>query len=151
MIAQTQEFTITSPDGSYNHDCCIDGKLIAKIEYDHSDGETQPWMVRVNGECFKHFDTYPRAESYVRWHYKHGTLPKWAVCEEVVEACTIEYCAQDDQGERYTYRINKVFSGYLSLTDKGWSNGNGDYYEDWRDAGIAPTRITRLNLVSLAA
>lgn len=59
----------------FDHEIYCGDKLIASISYDDGDFVTQPWVVMVNGEEIHRANTYAKCHTYIRTHYKRGTLP----------------------------------------------------------------------------
>jgi hypothetical protein len=154
----TSDIQFTSPDGFYNWEATVHGKIIATINYD-CEHLTQPYVVAVEGTEIHRANTQARAENYITWHYKQGTLP--LAKEEKPEPCTIEDCKFiDDKGQRYTFRINNQLIGYIWLADDGddwyssqeyWVNGDGTKYADWRECGLKLAKTTRNDLYQTVA
>ncbi|MBO3463962.1 ASCH domain-containing protein [Aetokthonos hydrillicola Thurmond2011] len=157
-IAPEPQIQFTSPDGFYNWEAAIDGKTIATIHYD-SEHLTQRYVVAVSGAEIHRANTQARAENYILWHYKQGTLP--VAQEEKSEPCTIEDCNFiDEKGQQYVFRINNQLIGYIWLADDGddwyssqeyWTNSDGTKYDDWRECGLALARVTRKDLYQTVA
>lgn len=100
-----------SPDGFYNWEAAVEGKTIATIHYD-SEYLTQRYVVAVGSQEVHRTNTQAKAENYIRWHYKQGTLP--VAEEEKIEPCTIEDCKYvDNKGQQYAFRINNQLIGYI--------------------------------------
>ncbi|MBN3993887.1 MAG: ASCH domain-containing protein [Nostoc sp. NMS2] len=152
------DIQFTSPDGFYNWEATVDGKTIATIYYD-SEHLTQRYVVAVGGKEVFRSNTQAKAENYIRWHYKQGTLP--VTEEEKPESCTIEDCKYvDDKGQQHAFRINNQLIGWIWLTDDGgdwyssqeyWINGDGTKYDDWRECGLKLARLTRNDLYQVVA
>jgi hypothetical protein len=138
-----------SPDGFYNWEAIASGEVIATIAYDPDDW-SQRYVVAVGEGEIHRCNTQSKAESYIRWHYTQGTLPVIEV--EKPEPCTIEDCSfVDEKGQRYIFRINNQIIGYIWLSsDDGWIFDN-NYYDDWRDCGLALAQLTRNDLYELVA
>ena len=103
-------------------------------------------------------NTQARAESYIRWHYKQGTLP--IAEKEKLEPCSIEDCNfVDDKGQQYAFRINNQLIGYIWLAENDcwdnwrefWINGDGTKYDDWRECGLKLALATRNDLYEIVA
>jgi hypothetical protein len=154
-IAPLPDIQFTSHDDSW--EATVDGKIIATISYDR-EHLTQRYVVAVGGTEIHRTNTQARAENYIIWHYKQGTLP--VIEEKKTESCTIEDCNfLDEKGQRYTFRINNQLIGYIWLAENDcwdnwrqfWINGDGTKYDDWRECGLALAQLTRNDLYQTVA
>jgi hypothetical protein len=59
----------------YDHEIYAGDRLIASITHDSDDFVTQRWVVMINGLEIHRSNTWAKCDSYIRWHYKQGTLP----------------------------------------------------------------------------
>ena len=154
----TPNVQFTSPNGSYIWEAIADGKPIATIYYD-DEHLTQRYVVAVGDTEIHRANTQTRAENYIRWHYKQGTLP--IAEEEKLEPCTIEDCnSLDDKGQQHAFRINNQLIGWIWLADDGddwysseeyWINGDGTKYDDWRECGLKLAQMTCNDLYQTVA
>jgi len=146
--------TITSPDGFYDWEVADNfGELVANIYY-CSDNLTQPYAVFVDGILIHQTNAQAKAESYVIWHYKNGTLASATEQPEEIEVsdpCGIEDCDYlEERGQQYIFRINNKIAGYIWFYDDGnwenheefWQNGDGNKYSDWLECGLALAKRT---------
>ncbi|NWF61785.1 MAG: ASCH domain-containing protein [Fischerella sp.] len=153
-IAPLPNIQFTSLDD--NWEATVDGLSIATISYD-CEHLTQRYVVAVGGTEIHRTNTQTRAENYIIWHYKQGTLP----AVEETEPCTIEDCNLiDNKGQQYTFRINGQLIGYIWLTEtedrwnnwrQFWINGDGTEYKDWRECGLKLAQLTRKDLYQTVA
>ena len=121
-----------------------------RIDYDHDDFVTQPYVIMVNGREFMRMSTYARAENAIAWHRKNNTLPDWEPVEEIADA-SIEFSHSiNDEQDVYIYRVEELMIGYLQLDmySAYWFNGDGRRYDEWRDAGVALLKAINKDLVS---
>ena len=140
-----------SIDGFYDWEAFIDGRTIANIYY-RSEELTQCYDVVVDGVVVHQTNSQSKAENYIRWHYKNGTLA--IMFHEEFEACTIEDCDYlEERGQQFAFRINSQMVGYIWLSSDGseyfnefWVNGDGEKYRDWRECGLALAKSTRNDL-----
>lgn len=71
-----------SPDGFFTWEATdSEGEMIATIVYD--DEQHLGWGVYVNDIEVHRTHTTMRAQNYVIWHYKQGTLPIWESVESI--------------------------------------------------------------------
>lgn len=131
--------------------------LEIRIDYDHDDFVTQPYIVMVNNREFLRFNTYAKAEGAIAWHTKNNSLPTWEAETEnpLLESASIEFShtipgdVVEVSKEVFIYRVNDLMIGFLQV-DMGngsWFNGDGHKYQDWRDAGIALLKAINKDLV----
>lgn len=157
-----------SRDGFYRWEATVDDKTIAAIHYD-DEHLTQRYVVTVGGKEIHRTNTQARAENYIRWHHKEGTLP--VAEEEKPETCTIGDCNfMDEKGQQHAFGINGQLIGWIWLADSAsgsdvgasngddwyssleyWINGDGTKYDDWRECGLALAQLTRNDLYQAVA
>jgi hypothetical protein len=66
---------------------------------------------------------------------------------EKPESCTIEDCKfMGDKGQQYAFRIDNQLVGWIWLSDDGWTLGDGDFCDDWRECGLKLAQTTRDDL-----
>lgn len=129
-----------------------------RIDYDHDDFVTQPYVIMVNGREFMRFNTYAKAEGAIAWHTKNNSLPMWEKETEnpLLETASIEFSHSipdeingDVEKEVYIYRVNDLMVGFLQI-DMGtgeWFNGDGRKYQEWRYAGFALLKAINKDLI----
>ena len=134
----TSDIQFISLDGFYDWEVIVNGEIIANIYY-NSKELTQPYNVVVDGVVVHQTNTQAKAENYVRWHYKNGSL----LTHE--ESCTpsIEDCDYlDERGSQYIFRIGSQAVGHIWLIQSesdindSWINGSGKEYECWIECGL---------------
>lgn len=121
-----------------------------RIDYDHDDFVTQPYVIMINGREFMRFNTYARAENALAWHTKNNSLPTWEPIEEIPTA-SIEFShSVSDEKDIYVYRVEDLMIGYLQLDMDSalWFNGDGRRYDEWRDAGVALLKAINRDVVT---
>lgn len=81
-ITQVNVVNFNSPDGFYTWEATDnEGGMIATIVYD--DEQHLSWGVFVNDIEVHRTHTTMRAQNYVIWHFKQGTLPIWESVEKI--------------------------------------------------------------------
>lgn len=120
-----------------------------RIDYDHDDFVTQPYVIMVNNREFMRFNSYARAENAIAWHTKNNSLPDWKPVEEIPTA-SIEFShSVSDEQDVYIYRVENLMIGYLQLDMYSalWFNGDGRRYDEWREAGLALLKAINKDVV----
>lgn len=93
-----------SPDGFSTYEVTDEkGNMLARIVYD--DEQYQHWAVFVNDIEVHRTHTVMRAQNYVIWHHKQGSLPIWQNIEN--ESETVDDEIESDQSVRLFTHVKR--------------------------------------------
>ncbi len=159
--AQAQEIApeITTVEISfYDHEVYALGKQIASITHDHSDFQTQRWVVMVGESIVHRADSWAKCHNYITWHYKQGTLV--AAPASIPVTCSDSLTFKPALSANPEKTVYEVFRGVDSIglvikSECGcWYNSDSDDYVDGyatpyeAAAALLPTNLTNADAVT---
>jgi hypothetical protein len=133
-------------DGFYNYEAQAGGEVIATITHDTDDFVTQRWVVMVGQAEVHRADTQTKCESYIRWHYKNGTLPSFeqqeqqpdignAVIAQRSESCDqaeIDAVPDSDFGNLYrVWQGTRILGTFYESMSGDWVARSSGSTESW--------------------
>jgi hypothetical protein len=90
----------------YDHEVYAGDRLIATINHDDSDFQTQPWLVTINNQEIFRDNTWAKCYHYITWHYHQGTLPMQIAQDSNTDEVITEVATQ----ERITNNVTRNVS-----------------------------------------